>query len=75
MRKSQALGVMLWRGGLMLAAGYALYEGAWWLLRFLDIPDQLQVGTGLVIAGSVLVLASLLVERVVDARVEGDLSK
>ena len=73
MRKSQVLGMMLWRGGLMLAAGYSLYEAARWVLRFFDIPDQLQVGLGLAIAGAVLVLASLLVERVIDARAEGNL--
>ena len=59
----------------MLAVGYSLYEGARWVLRFFDIPEQLQVGFGLAIAGSVLVLASLLVERVADLKAEGNLSE
>ena len=73
MRRSQALGLVLWRGGICLAVGYALYEGARWLLFFWDVPPQLQVGGGLAIAGALLVLGSLLAERIQDARAEGAL--
>lgn len=73
MRKSQVIGLILWRGGLLFVASVLLYEGAWWLLFFVDVPAQLKVGIGLAIAGSVLVLASLIAERIADARREGDL--
>ncbi len=73
MRRSQVLGLVLWRGGILCAAGFAVYESAWWLLFFWSVPEQLKVGTALVVAGVVLVLGSLLAERIADARLEGDL--
>lgn len=73
MRKSQVIGLILWRGGSLFVASLLLYEGAWRLLQFIDIPMQLKVGIVLTIVGSLLVLLSLLAERITDARKEGDL--
>ena len=73
MRRSHLLGLFLWRGGLLCAVGYAVYEGAWWALFFWDVPDQLKAGGALLLAGAALVLGSLLAERIADARLEGDL--
>ncbi|MHC5064229.1 MAG: hypothetical protein ACYTG5_09665 [Planctomycetota bacterium] len=73
MRKSQMIGLILWRGGLLFVAAALLYEGARWALFFLDIPDQIKVGLGLAIAGAILVVLSFIAERIVDARAEGEL--
>ena len=74
MRATQTLGLMLWRGGLLLAGGAALWEGLSLALRFVDLPVQVEVGLGLLVAGALFVASSLIAERVTDARTEGDLS-
>ena len=63
---------MLWRGGLLLAGGWAAFEGARLVLGLFDIPIQAEIGGGLILGGSALVLLSLLLERMQDARQEGD---
>lgn len=75
MRRAQLIGMILWRGGLLLAAGWAFYEGATWILRLVEVPRQIEVGLGLVLAGLGLVLVSLILERIRDARAEGDLRR
>lgn len=72
---AQLVGLLLWRFGLMLASITALYRMARFLLQFIELPIQLEIGVGLLLTGFVLVLASLVMERVVDARSEGDLSQ
>lgn len=67
------LGVVLWRGGLLFAAAAALFEAARSILRFVDIPPQLEAGFGCIIAGMILVIVSLILERLRDQRIEGDL--
>jgi len=74
MRVTQTLGLMLWRGGLLLAGGAALWEGLRYAMWFIDLPVQVEVGLGLLIAGALFVAGSLLAERFLDARTEGDLS-
>lgn len=73
MRWTHLVGLALWRGGLLLVGGAALYEGAGFVLRFVDFPAQVEFGVGLGLAGAALVLLSLVLERVRDARHEGDL--
>ncbi len=73
MRRIHVVGLLLWRGGLVLVAAVALFEAARWLLRFVDLPAQLEIGSGLVLAGMVLVLVSLVLERAREYRAEGDL--
>lgn len=63
MKKTHVVGLLLWRSGLLLAGSYTAVRAARWVLRFVDLPVQIEVGLGLVLAGAVLVLASLL-ERV-----------
>ena len=55
----------------MFATG--LFEGARFLLRFVDLPLQLEIGFGLGCAGAALVTTSFILERVHDLRAEGDL--
>lgn len=69
----QVAGLVLWRGGLAFTAAYAFYHGAWQMLRRLDWPPQLTIGSAIALAGFGLVLLSLLVERRGAARREGDL--
>jgi hypothetical protein len=75
LRLAHLMGLFLWRGGLLLVGAWALFEGARWLLRFIHVPAQIEVGLGLLVAGMALVLLSLVLERVHDARAEGDLSE
>ena len=74
MRPAQLIGLLLWRGGLILVGAWALFEAADWFLRFIELPTQLEVGLALIIAGGALVVISVILERIRDARREGDLS-
>jgi hypothetical protein len=67
------VGLMLWRGGLLLAGGWSVYETLSFALRYFDLPTQLEVGIGLVLTGALFVMVSLVLERIEDARSEGDL--
>ncbi len=73
MNKTQVVGALLWRGGLLLTAAATLFESARWILRLVDIPPQLEIGFGLLLSGFVLVMVSLVVERIKDSRLESDL--
>jgi hypothetical protein len=73
MRWLQIFGLILWRGGLLFVGAAVLFEAARMLLRFIDIPDQLQIGLGLAFAGFALVILSLIIERIRDLRTEGEL--
>lgn len=75
MRPAQIIGLLLWRGGLAFAGAWALYEGLRVLLRSFDLPRMAEAGIALVLTGSAMVLLSLVLERVADARAEGDLSR
>ena len=69
----QLAGLLLWRGGLLLAAGWTLFEIARLLLRYIDLPAQLEVGLALVSSGLALVVGSYILERRQDYLAEGDL--
>jgi hypothetical protein len=69
----QIIGLLLWRGGLLLVAGTVVFEVARLLLRLVALPVQLEIGFGLVVAGGALVLISLILERIQDLRIEGNL--
>lgn len=73
MRRTQLVGLLLWRGGLLLVAVTVLFEAARWLFRFIELPPQLEVGFGLVAVGVGFIFASLVLERVQDHKAEGDL--
>ena len=62
------VGLMLWRGGILLAAAVATYEVARAILAFFDLPEALKLGGGLALSGLFLVLVSLILENRQDAR-------
>jgi len=71
--KTQVVGALLWRGGALLAAVAVLFESVRWILRLVDVPTEMRIGLGLLIAGFLLVMLSLIVERIHDIRAEGRL--
>lgn len=73
MRAIHLVGLVLWRGGLILAAAVILFQTARWILRFVEIPLQLEIGSALLLSGMALVLLSVVLERVMDYRKEGGL--
>ncbi len=73
MRRWQIAGIVLWRGGLAFAAGYLFYQGAWRIVRRLDWPPQITVGSAIALAGFGLFMLSLIAERRQAARAGGDL--
>lgn len=78
MVKTRALhltGMVLWRGGLLYVAAYGLYRGFRELTRWVELPRQLEIGVALGLTGLALVIASLITERIEDAKAEGDLSE
>jgi hypothetical protein len=67
MKKSQFLGLVLWRAGILIAGGYLLFLT---LRVVLSIADpMLEVGVALVLAGGLFVLASVVMEQIEDARI------
>jgi len=73
--RAQLVGMLLWRGGLVFVACYSGYRGFRELVRWVELPLQLEVGVAVGLTGLALVIASLVMERVRDARKEGDLSE
>jgi len=73
--RTQLLGMLLWRGGLLFVACYSGYRGFRELVRWVELPLQLEVGVAVGLTGLALVVASLVMERIGDARAEGDLSQ
>lgn len=73
---STRIGFILWRGGLMFCAAYVAYRSiavAAEALLEIGVPLQIVVGVGLVVVGVLLLIASLIVERIIDARAESGL--
>jgi len=70
MKSAHVIGLILWRGGLLLVGVVLLYELTSWVLQFVDLPVQLGVGLGLMATGVVLVLISVIAERVRDDGIE-----
>ena len=75
LRPVELLGLALWRGGLLFVAAWSFFRGARHVLRLLELPLQLEVGFGLVVSGLGMLMLSLVLERIQDARAEGDLSR
>jgi len=71
------VGYVLWRGGLYFTGAYTAYLGSRWILDALlevGIPAQIVTGIALMLGGFIMIIASLVVERVEDAKLEGDLT-
>ncbi len=69
----QVAGWLLWRGGLWFSAAAAVYYAVWWWVREVRLPSALKLGVALAVLGVLLVMISLILERIHDARAEGDL--
>ena len=63
-------GLLLWRGGTLFVAAFVAYEAVHLVLQFVDVPGQLAVALALAGAGFLLVLVSLVWERIAEARTE-----
>ena len=71
MKKLQIIGLLLWRGGILFAIGYGFFGVANFALNILRmwgirIPFLLKTGSALVVAGFLLILLSLILERLRD---------
>ena len=75
MRRSHLVGLFLWRAGLLLVSSYSLFRVARYALKYVELPDQVELGAGIALTGAGLVLASFVLERAVDARAERGLSE
>ena len=58
---------------MLLAGGYAVLETMRWILRLVSVDPALEWGLGLALSGAVLVVGSLIAERLADLKHEGDL--
>ena len=70
---STQVGLVLWRVGAYFCAGYLAYRGVMRVLRIflaVDIPTKLIISLALIISGLLFIFASLIIERVRDARNE-----
>ncbi len=70
---STTVGWILWRGGMYFCGAYIGYEGTvrtWRFLLGLDLPSQVFAGIIIILIGSVLVVASLILERIADSKLE-----
>ena len=73
---STTLGWILWRGGLWFCGLYLGWQGTvrtWQFLLSLRLPDPVFIGLVCMLAGSVIVVITLIVERIHDAREEAGL--
>lgn len=70
MRPLTVFGYLLWRGGLILAAGSALYLTYWWMLTAYEIPVTLKTGVTLAAVGLSSVVLSFVLERRRDSQLE-----
>lgn len=68
MTKAHLAGLILWRGGVVLIAGYLAYHALRVILTITDAQLELAIATLLV--GVLFVFASVLGERIEDARSE-----
>lgn len=71
----QLSGLLLWRFGLLLATSAGIYRTLKFLLEFVELPLQLEIGIGLMAAGGIFFFLSLVAERLVAKGSEGDLRK
>ena len=68
MKTTQTLGLILWRAGILLVAGYFAFLALRLILQITD--PVLEVGVTLVLAGALFVLVSVVREQIEDARRE-----
>jgi hypothetical protein len=68
MQKTQVVGLVLWRGGLVAVVGWAAWAS---LKAVLSITDtQLETAVAVLLTGVVFIFLSILGERIEDVRQE-----
>lgn len=75
--RSTTLGWVLWRGGLWFCGLYIGWEGTirtWRFLLSLQLPRPVLIGIVMMLTGFIFVMASLIMERMQDAKMETELS-
>ena len=68
MKPTHALGLILWRTGILIVGAYSAFLALRFVLRIAD--PVLEVGITLVLAGALFVLVSVFREQIEDARRE-----
>ena len=68
MKRSHFAGLMLWRGGVVLVAGYVAYQALRAALPFTD--SRLELAISVMLTGVLFVFVSVVVERIQDAGAE-----
>ena len=68
MKPTQTLGLILWRTGILIVAGYFVFLALRLILHIAD--PVLEIGVSLVLAGALFVLISVVREQIEDARRE-----
>ncbi len=68
MKKTQTLGLILWRAGILIVAAYFLFLALRFILRITD--PVLETAVTLLLAGALFVLVSVVREQIEDARGE-----
>ncbi len=68
MKNTHFAGLILWRGGVVLVGGYLAYQALRALLSFTD--PRLELAIAVLMTGVLFVFASVLAERIRDARAE-----
>lgn len=69
MKPTHALGLILWRTGILIVGAYTAFLSLRFVLRIAD--PVLEVGVTLVLAGAAFVVISVVREQIDDARREG----
>lgn len=64
----QVVGLVLWRGGVLLVLGYLGYIAVRAMLSIADA--QLELAVSVALTGLLLVFASVITERISDVRAE-----
>ena len=72
MKVQHLVGLLLWRGGLLMAGGWGFYRGARLVLRYFEFPTQIEVGLSLVICGLAFVMVSLILDARTNRLAPGD---
>ena len=72
MKRSHLVGVILWRGGILLILTYVAYMAMRTALALAD--PQLEFAVAIGLTGVLLIFVSLIMERVADAAAEGELA-
>ena len=68
MKKSHLVALMVWRGGVVLVAGYVAYQVLRAVLSLTD--SRLELAIAVILTGVLFVFVSVIVERIRDVGAE-----